>query len=519
MKFRAAVKQLLWPDRYAFLALVLGVVAVFGFAPFEFSPLALLALAGLFWLFGRAENTLRAFKYGLWFGLGQFGVGSSWLFSSIYFYSDIGMAGAVIMVAGFVLVLALFPAMAGALARYFYNPNRVGASLLWVLPAAWVLFEWIRASILGGLPFLLMGTSHLGSWLDGYATVFGVFGVSFAVAITAGLMVWFVQHKQTLPAALMIAFIWPIGGVLQKAQWVKPVDEPINVALLQGNFSQDLKWQSDQFLPMMRRYVGMTRANLDADLIVWPETAIPGYFDHAKSTVLRQFIADAQLQNRDILVGAITREPDSSRYYNAMINLRDPSQEYRKRHLVMFGEYYPFGGWVEKIAQRFGFPFSQFSAADKPQKPLTLAGQPAGVSICFEMMFGSELAADLPEAKYFITTSNDAWFAHTFEPAQLRQEAQMRARELGREIARATNTGYTVIIGIDGQIKTQIPPYEAGVLRGQVQPYEGLTPYARWTNFPILFIVFGIFVFILAKRYAFTGKFSNPFNRKHSGKK
>lgn len=514
MKLGARLKQLAWPDRYAFLAALLGGLAVLGFAPFEFSPLALISLAGLFWLWGCSTSRSQAFKYGLWFGLGQFGVGASWLFSSIYFYSEIGLIGSVVMVAGFVILLALFPALAGALGRYFYNPNRIGASLLWVFPAAWVLLEWVRSSILGGLPFMLMGMSHLGTWLDGYATVFGVLGVSFVVAVTAGLMVWFVQHKQTLPAALLVAFIWPIGGVLQKTQWVTPVDEPIEVALLQGNFSQDQKWQSEQFVPMMRRYVGMTRANLDADLIVWPETAIPGYFDRAADTVLSQFIADAQLQSRDIMVGTITREADNSRYYNAMVNLRDLEQEYRKRHLVMFGEYYPLSGVVEKLAQSFGFPFSQFSAADQPQKPLTLGGQPAGVSICFEMMFGSELAQDLPHAKYFVTTSNDAWFAHTFEPAQLLQEAQMRARELGREIARATNTGHTAIIGVDGQIKTRIPAYEAGVLRGQVQPYEGLTPYARWTNWPILMIVFGIFGFILGKRYAYTGKISNPFNRK-----
>lgn len=515
MPLSEKLKQALLPNAFALLALLLGGLTVLAFAPFEFSPLAVVGLAGLFWLWiQRAQNPWQAFKYGLWFGLGQFGVGVSWLFSSIYFYSDTGLAGSIALVAGFVLVLALFPAFAGALARYFYNPKFIGSALIWVFPAAWVLFELIRSHILGGLPFLLVGTSHLGSWLDGYAPVFGVYGVSFTVAMSAGLVVWFLAYKQVMPAALVMAFLWPIGGVLQKTDWVKPVDQPISVALLQGNISQDQKWQSAQFIPMMRQYISMTRDNLDAQLIVWPETAIPGYFDQAAATVLNQFVADAQLQSRDILVGAITREQRGGDYYNAMLNLRDPSQEYRKRHLVMFGEYYPLPGLVEKLASSFGFPFSQFSAGETDQPLMTLAGQPAGVSVCFEMMFGAEIARDLPEARFLVTASNDAWFAHTLEPAQLRQEAQMRARELGREIVRATNTGYTVIIDAKGQIKAEIPPYEVGVLRGEVQPYQGSTPYVFWTNWPIWLIVLGVFGFILAKRYSLTGKISNPFNRK-----
>lgn len=511
---RNVARNWLLPDRWALLALLLGMLAVFGFAPFNFSPATLIAVAGLFWLWGRSQNLAEAFKLGLWFGLGQFGLGVSWVFSSIYFHSDIGLPGSIALVILFVFTLALFPAIAAVTARYFFNTKLPGWGLMTVFPAAWVLLEWVRSLVFGGVPFLLIGTSHLGTWLDGYATVFGVLGVSFVLAITAGIMVWFFQYKQTLTGALIIAFIWPIGGVLQKTQWVEPVGEPIQVALLQGNVPQEIKWRAEQFIPMMRQYIAMTRGNLDADLIVWPETAIPGYFDQVANGPLKQFVQDAQLQGTDILVGAVTRDSSVDKYYNAMINLRDLSQEYRKRHLVMFGEYYPFSELIEPLAQAFNFPFSQFSGGDKNQPLLTLAGHKVGVSVCFEMMFGSELARDLPEAQYFVTSSNDAWFAHTLEPAQLLQEAQMRARELGREIARATNTGHTAIIGVDGQIKAQIPAYQPGVLRGEIQPYEGMTPYARWTNWPILIILFSIFGFILAKRYAYTGKLSNPFNRK-----
>jgi apolipoprotein N-acyltransferase len=510
----AGLKPYCWPDVWVLVAALLGAVSVLGFAPFHFSPLVLLALAGLFWLWARAPSVSVAFAYGLWFGLGLFGVGVSWIFSAMYFYSGVPMAAAIVLVAGFVVLMALFVALAGALARSVYRDEAPGRALLWLFPAAWVLLEVLRYYLFGGLPFLLTGTSHIGSWLDGYAPVLGVLGVSFVVAITAGVLVWFVRHQQALPAALLIAFLWPIGGVLQKTTWVTPVDEPIEVALIQTNAAQDEKWQRDRFWTMMREFIAMTRDNLDADVIIWPETAIPGFFDQVAQGPLQRFLADAQLQSSDILVGVIARDSEKQAYFNAMVNLRDPQQVYHKRRLVLFGEYYPFGALSTTLADWFGFPLSQFSAGANTQPLLSLGGQPAGVSICFEMLFAGELARDLPAARYFITTSNDAWFAHTLEPAQMRQEAQMRARELGRELVRVNNTGYSSVIGVDGQVKAELAPNQSGVLRAHVQPYEGMTPYARWGNSLILLLVIGLFAGVWAKRYAFTGRFRLPTQKK-----
>ena len=490
-KFKRGLSHLgraLVPNRWAGLALLFGAMTVLGFAPFEFSPLALFGLTGLFWLWiAKSTGLADGVRYGLWFGIGQFGLGVSWLFSSIYFYSEAGLVVAILLVTLFVLLLSSFVALAGLVIRKLASSNWPGAALLWLMPAVWVLVEWLRSHTFGGLPFLLMGTSHLDTWLDGYAPVLGVYGVSFAVAMTAGLLVWMLQYRQVLPAALVMIFLWPIGGSLQQVNWVTPIDEPVSVALIQGNVSQDIKWERAEFANMMRLYTRLTREHLDAQIVVWPETAIPGYFDQAAAGLLRHFVGDAQLQSRDIVVGAITRpSPDANQYFNSMINLRQPDQVYQKRKLVLFGEYYPMSGVIELVADHLNLPFSQFSAGPARQPLMELAGHPVGVSICFEMMFGGLIARDLPEARFLITASNDAWFSHTFEPAQLRQEAQMRAREVGREIARVTNTGYTVIIGVDGQIKQQIPPYEIGVLRGEVQPYEGATPFSHWTHWPIL---------------------------------
>lgn len=483
------------------MAALLGAVSVFAFAPFGFSPLILGTIAGLFILWLDAESKIESIKIGLWFGMGLFGVGVSWLFSSMYFYSAVILPVAVLLTAGFVLFLSLSTALSGWLVHYFKKPDRPAGNLVFLFPAAFLVGELFRATIFGGFPFLLSGLTHHGTWLDGYAPVFGVWGVSWALAISAGLLVWLFKSKSWVLASITLCLIWSVGGLLQKVEWVKPLDKPIEIALVQGNIAQEQKWHSEAFFPTLKTYIELTKENMDADVVVWPETAVPAYFEVVKRGALHQFIKDAQILNTDIVIGVIDGDKGSNHYYNALINVHNPEDRYYKHHLVPFSEYFPFTSAFEFLAGLFDIPFATFTAGSPEQQPLLLGGQKAGLSICYEMAFGEELATQLPEAKYLITVSNDAWFANTFEPAQQLQDVQMRALELGREIARSTNTGYTAIVDIKGNIKAQIPAYEEGVLRGEIQPYEGLTFYAQWKKLPVLFMLFMLFGFLLAKRY------------------
>lgn len=476
--------KLFIPNRNQVSAFVLGGLAVLAFAPFGFSPVILLSLGGLFALWLGETDRTASMKTGLWFGLGLFGVGVSWLFSSIYIYAEVFLPLAILLTFGFILYLSLFPALAGWLASY------LRVSPLWALmigfPAIWSLTELFRGSFLDGYPFLLIGNTHLHTWLDGFAPVFGVWGMSLAVAMSAGLLAAMIKYKQWIAGSLLLMLLWVSGSALQKIEWVTPVGSPVEVALLQGNIPQDEKWLANQFVPTLKTYIGQTKRNLDADVIVWPETAVPAYYSIVEKGALRSFVQDAQLLNSDILVGVIDDNQQNDEYYNAIVNVRKPEDRYHKHHLVPFSEYFPLDDAFKFLSGLFNIPYATFSEGSDNIRPIEAGGHPAGLSICFETAFGEELADLLPEARYMITVSNDAWFAYTLEPAQQLQDVQMRALELGREFARATNTGLTAIIDTKGRIKEQIDPYEAGVLRGQLQPYEGMTFYAEWKRLPIL---------------------------------
>ena len=193
--FFSGIVQLFTPNKPALLALLFGAISVLAFAPFGYSPVILGTIAGLFVLWQDATDRMQSSKLGFWFGLGMFGVGVSWLFSSMYFYSGVLLPVAVVLTAGFVIFLALSLALAGWLAFYFKNPNRPGTNLALLFPAAFLIAELFRSTIFGGFPFLLSGVTHLDTWLDGYAPVFGVWGVSLAIAVSSGLLVWLFRPR------------------------------------------------------------------------------------------------------------------------------------------------------------------------------------------------------------------------------------------------------------------------------------------------------------------------------------
>ena len=180
-----------------------------------------------------------------------------------------------------------------------------------------------------------------------------------------------------------------------------------------------------------------------------------------------------------MLFGIVTG--DMSEYANSAVSLgASPEQRYSKSHLVPFGEFVPPGfSWFLSIAD---IPMSSFTPGAPKQPPMNIAGQKIAVNICYEDAFGEEIIRALPEATLLVNLSNVAWFGDSLAPAQHLQIAQMRALETGRMMLRATNTGMTAIVGVDGEVQGVLPPFTRGALRGNVQGYTGTTPYVRWGN-------------------------------------
>ena len=187
------------PYPKAFLA---GAIAVFGFAPFDIFPLPVLALSVLFWLWSRAERPAQAAWLGFAFGMGLFCTGISWIYVALHEYGYMHPILAATATALFAAVNAALPALAGYLQaklKPFVVIRANGAWILLVMPAIWTLAEWLRGLLFTGFPWLSVGYSQVpASPLAGYAPLFGVYGVSLAVAASAAmlLVLWNVRLEQ-----------------------------------------------------------------------------------------------------------------------------------------------------------------------------------------------------------------------------------------------------------------------------------------------------------------------------------
>ncbi len=454
---------------------------VLAFSPFDLLPLALVALAVLAHLWITARNARAAAGLGFVFGLGMFLAGVSWVYISLHRFGAMPAPLAAIATLAFCTILALYPALAGWAQAKLRAPPALRAAL--VIPACWVLAEWLRATLFTGFPWLTLGSAVVGTPLAGYAPLGGVYGASFVTAVCAGLL-WCVALGQARwRAAAAFAVIGVAGAVLRAVPWTEPVDAPFTASVLQGNVPQGLKFDPQRYARTLETYARLAEASR-ARLIVMPETALPRMLDSVDPAYLERLEAAAKRNGGDLLIGVPVRAAPGE-YYNAVLSLGvSPRQLYYKAHLVPFGEFVPPGfGWVVRV---LSIPLADFSRGPVYPRPLEVAGQRIAVNICYEDAYGSELIRQLPQATLLVNASNVAWFGDSLAPAQHLQIARARAVETGRMHLAATNTGLTAAIGRDGSVLARLAPFTEGRLEVEVQGYAGATPYVRFGDWPAL---------------------------------
>jgi len=473
------------------IAFLGGAATVFAFAPFELHPLAFLTFALLVHLWMDAPPR-RCAWLGFWFGLGLFGAGVSWVYVSLHQFGGMPAPLAGFATLGFCAFLALFPAAAGWLQARVPAPEAARAGLL--IPAAWVLFEWVLVWIFTGFPWLAVGYTAAGWPLQGYAPLGGVYALSFITVSVAG-MLWLLVRRR--PAFLVpILFVLGIGEALRHASWTAPAGEPVQAALLQGNIAQEMKFRPERTAGILETQARLAEGTT-ARLIVFPETALPRFYHQVDPAYLARLDAAAKRNDGDLLLG-VPYLAGRDAYFNSVVTLgTSPRQIYHKVHLVPFGEFIPPGfGWVLRW---LSIPLSDFSRGAPDQPPLTVAGQRVAVNVCYEDVFGDEIARRAPEATLLVNMSNVAWFGDSLAPAQHLQIARLRAIETGRMHLTATNTGITAAIDRDGRVLKRLAQFSEGRLEIAAQGYSGATPYVRLRDWPVVLVSLFIFIAFIVK--------------------
>ena len=464
-------------------AAALGVGTVAAFAPFHVYLLPIVTLAALLALAEREPTARNAFHTGYAFGLGYFLAGVSWVYVSLHDFGAMPAPLAAAVTVLFCAYLALYPAIALAVAA---RVRRDWVRRCVALPGAWVVTEWIRGWLFTGFPWLGIGYSQADdSPLAGIAPVLGSHGVALALVASAGLARhafaagW--RPPRWLPLGAL-ALVWVAAGALRTIAWTTPAGAPLRVSLLQGNVAQSIKWRPEQVAATLILYERMIRAST-AKLIILPETALPLFLQDVPDSFLRSVEEHARAHGSDILIGLPERGGAS--YYNSVVSIGvSPSQVYRKSHLVPFGEFIPLRPLLAPLVEAMAIPLTDFSRGGTDQRPLAVAGQRVAVNICYEDVFGEEIIRQLPEATLLVNVSNVAWFGDSIAPQQHLQIAQMRAIETGRHMLRATNTGMTAVVDPTGRVTQVADTFRTETVEAEVRGHTGATPYVRLGNAP-----------------------------------
>jgi len=490
-------------NKQYWLCFIAGLSLVFAYAPFSQWYLSLFSPAIVFYYLPK-QPPKKSAKLMFLFAFGWFASGICWVHVSIDQFGGLPLIASLGLMLFLCLYLALFPALAAYLTAYFSSRKQLD---LWLLMPFWLISEYLRSIVFTGFPWLSLGYSQIDGPLAHFAPLIGEVGITALVILINICLVKTVvaiklNNKKSLTSPIVAIFVIAVLSYgLANVSWVQTTGKIATVALVQGNVTQSIKWAPEQEWPTMLKYLNLTRVNYDADIIIWPESAIPA-MEPAVQDYLTTVNRSALLNNSAIITGILNYNFESKEYFNSLIVLGNKNDEdgqgyhynhsnrYSKNHLLPIGEFVPFQELLRPIAPLFNLPMSSFSRGNYVQHNLIAKSLHILPLLCFEIVFPHQLAANLTkQTNLLLTVSNDAWFGDSHGPHQHMEIARMRALEFGRPLLRSTNNGITAVVDHRGNFISRIPQFEEAVLKTEVALVTGETPYSQWPRLTLLLII------------------------------
>lgn len=480
-------------DHVAALVVVLaGLLHAFSIAtPWDGQPagwLQLLGLAILAWMLDRFRTPSRAALLGWLFATAWLAGTFWWMFVAMHTYAGLDAWLAGLAVLTLAAVLALYYAAACAAFTALAPRNMFWAGC--VFAALWLLAEMARGIWFTGFGWGAAGYAHVGM-LGSAAKYVGAYGVSAFVALISYLIAACFQPLPIAQRARLAGAAAAIAAIMawSPGDFTRPVSS-LRVALLQGNIAQEEKFRPGTGIPDSLRWYSEQLAASTASLVVAPETAIPVLPQQLPTdywmSLQQRFATGSQAALIGMPLGDVLNG-----YTNSVVGLKPDGQvqgmqasyyRYDKYHLVPFGEFIPpFFRWFTDM---MNIPLGDFTRGQIGQASFEWQGQRLAPNVCYEDLFGEELASrfvDVATAPtIFVNTSNIGWFGDTVVIDQHLNISRMRALEFERPFIRATNTGSTAIVDHTGRVTYTLARHTRGVLTGEVQGRTGATPYAWW---------------------------------------
>lgn len=477
------------PALIGLMGVIAGAIGVTSFSPFHFWPGYFVSLIVFSLLILSSKTAKSACWRGTSVALGFFGAGVSWVYVSIAEYGQVGIIVAALITFAFVAVLCVFWAFSAWTSwKLIQRIPQIPASL-WITLGL-LLGEFARSTLFTGFPWLLPGYAIENTWLFELLPIGGIWLTSASVVLTSSVIASvLLKRSNQLMLISTLIIVWLGSAYLSyfPISWVQQTGT-LKTTLVQGNVKQDEKWLAETAAKSLAYYQQTTIEHLDSELVVWPETAITYSYPRIKP-YFAGFSKELADTNTTLITGIPDVSEDNKDYYNAIWATGDGFGLYYKRRLVPFGEYIPFSEYIGPILDVFGMPMSSFKRGDDNQPVLQVGEWGVAPFICYEIVYADQVRRLVRDSDFLITISNDGWFGTSFGPWQHLQIAQFRAKEAGRYVIRATNTGITAFINEKGEVVTQAPQFKRTTLTAEAKAFTGITPYVQWGYWPTLWLL------------------------------
>ena len=473
-------------------AIFSGLLLVLLFPRYNLEVMAWFSLVPLFWAID-GKKPYHGFYLGCVTGFVFFLGLVYWVFIAVSRYGNLNTIVSILVLLLLVSYLSLFVGVFAFLVRYL--KGRIGLREVTTAPFIWVSLEYIRSFLFTGFPWESLGYSQfLFLPIIQVSDITGVYGISFLIVLINALLFNIIQnrflkgekklYKETACAILLLTVTLVYGAwrLSDDNDSGRP-SKTLKVALIQGNIDQSKKWDrafQEETIEIYRD-LSLKAAQSTPDLIVWPETATPFYFqsyDKYRDTILNI----ARDTGSNLLFGspAFKETPGRIEYFNSAFLVSSQGSlvdRYDKVHLVPLGEYVPLKKllfFVDKITEGIG----DFSSGIHIMPMESVLGK-FGVFICYEAIFPDLVRRFVQRgAVFLVNITNDAWFGRTSAPYQHLSMVVFRAVENKVPIARAANTGISSIIDKTGKIRSSTEIFSKGMLIGEISVKESSSFYS-----------------------------------------
>ena len=502
--------------RRALVAVLAGALSALACAPFHGFPVLFLTFPVLVWLLDGAcfPETGQTETATLWRRL-RWAMGLGWLFGFGYFFAGLYWVGEAFLVeaeifgwllpfaiSGLPAGLALFFALATALACVLWKP---GPARLVGLALSFTLTEWLRGHLFTGFPWNSLGLAVTGNdSLLQTASLFGMYGLtlpSVMIFAAPAVLAHGARGRASMSVmgytrlawgyvavmAVMLVLGWGWGQYRLSGAVVAVVDD-VRLRIVQPNVAQREKWVPSNRQGIFERHLALgwdkkaTHRSAKTQVapathIIWPEVAVP--FLIGSSTVARKMLAEVMSKGQILITGAIRAEnadpgtpPEEREIFNSILVMNDEAQvihRYDKKHLVPFGEYLPFRGLLEAIGLRQLTKLrGAFNTGQGPRRLKPKNGPMFAPLVCYEIIFSGDVVSPGQRPSWLLNVTNDAWFGKTTGPLQHFHQARVRAVEEGLPVVRAANTGVSAIIDGYGRVRESLGLGEQGIVEGRL---------------------------------------------------